>query len=129
MFVRARSMISASAAAIAEGCRTAALHGRRLLDDGYTVDQVVHGYGDVCQAITELAAELQMPIAIDEFHTLNRLLDNAIADSVSSYGKHRDSVSGKGEHDLHERTGTLADEHRIILDRALKALEAGGTGE
>jgi len=114
----------ASAGAIAESCRTAALHGKRLLDDGYTVDQVVHGYGDVCQAITELAAEMKMPIAIEEFHTLNRLLDNAIADSVSSYGRHRDSVSGKGEHDLHERMGILADEHRVILNTALKALDA-----
>ena len=114
----------ASAAAIAESCRTAALHGKQLLDDGYTVDQVVHGYGDVCQSITELAAEMKAPIAIEEFHTLNRLLDNAIADSVSSYGVHRDSVIGKGEQGLHEQMGTLADEQRVVLETALKALDA-----
>ena len=34
-----------------------ALHGRELLQQGFTVDQVVHDYGDLCQAITDLAFE------------------------------------------------------------------------
>ncbi|MGZ5038424.1 MAG: RsbRD N-terminal domain-containing protein, partial [Usitatibacter sp.] len=34
---------------------TATRHGRELLQHGFTVDQVVHDYGDLCQAITELA--------------------------------------------------------------------------
>ena len=34
---------------------TAAQHGRELLRHGFTVDQVVHDYGDLCQVITELA--------------------------------------------------------------------------
>jgi len=33
----------------------AALHGRELLQQGFTVEQVVHDYGDLCQAITDLA--------------------------------------------------------------------------
>ena len=36
---------------------TAAIHGGHLLEQGFTVSQVVHGYGDVCQALTELAQE------------------------------------------------------------------------
>src|ERR1700712_5967965 len=36
---------------------SASLHGRELLLQGHTVAQVVHGYGDVCQSITELALE------------------------------------------------------------------------
>ena len=36
---------------------TAALHGRELSLQGFTVDQVVHDYGDLCQAITDLAYE------------------------------------------------------------------------
>src|SRR5690348_6163592 len=36
---------------------TAARHGRELLRRGFTIDQVVHAYGDVCQAITDLAVE------------------------------------------------------------------------
>src|SRR6476646_10801753 len=34
--------------------RSAIKHGHDLLRQGFTVSQVVHDYGDVCQAITEL---------------------------------------------------------------------------
>ena len=37
--------------------RTAHLHGHDLLLQGFSVDQVVHDYGDVCQSITDLALE------------------------------------------------------------------------
>jgi hypothetical protein len=108
-----------------ENSRTAALHGKELLDEGYTVDQVVHGYGDVCQSVTELATEKKAPITVEEFRTFNRLLDNAIADAVSSYGRHRDeSASGQGDQALHDRMGALADRQRRLLSTALKALEA-----
>jgi hypothetical protein len=59
--------------------RTAILHGRDLLLQGFTVSQVVHDYGDVCQAITDLAVELDAPISSEDFRTLNRCLDDAIA--------------------------------------------------
>jgi hypothetical protein len=108
----------------AENARTAALHGKALLDQGYSVDQVVHAYGDVCQAITELAGEREASVTVPEFHTLNRLLDNAIADAVSSYGLHRDVLGTQGAQDMHERMGTLAEEQRMVLDTALKALDA-----
>ena len=104
-----------------ESSRTAALHGEELLLKGYTVDQVVHGYGDICQSITELASEADAPITVDEFHTFNRLLDNAIADAVSSYGRHLDDSA---DPDLHQRMGALADEQRKLVETALKALAA-----
>jgi hypothetical protein len=108
-----------------ESTRTAALHGRELLALGYTVAQVVHGYGDICQSVTELAAERNATVTVEEFHTFNRLLDNAIADAVSSYGDHRDkSVADHGAADLHRLLGTLADEQRTLLEKALKALAA-----
>jgi hypothetical protein len=108
-----------------ESTRTAALHGRELLEGGYTVEQVVHDYGDICQSLTELAKEKNATVTIDEFHTLNRLLDNAIADAVSSYGHYRDeSMSSQGNQVLHDRMGTLAEEQRVLLDTALKALDA-----
>ena len=108
-----------------ESTRTAALHGRELLALGYTVAQVVHGYGDICQAVTELFAERDAPVTVEEFHTFNRLLDNAIADAVASYGHHRDkSVADHGAADLHERLGALAHEQRLLLEKALKALSA-----
>ena len=120
-----RKNLAPEAAATAENSRTAALHGRDLLDQGYSVDQVVHGYGDVCQAVTELAQERSARITIDEFHTFNRLLDNAIADAVSSYAHHQNAAANAvGAQDLHERLGTLADEQRVQLQTALKALDA-----
>jgi hypothetical protein len=89
---------SSKTPAAVESSRTSAVHGKELLGQGYSVDQVVHGYGDVCQAITELATEKYAPVTVDEFRTFNRLLDNAIADAVSSYGRHRDeAISAQGE--------------------------------
>src|SRR6188474_1409313 len=38
---------------------SAAKYGGELLAMGFTVSQVVHGYGDLCQAITKLADEKQ----------------------------------------------------------------------
>src|SRR5688500_7991145 len=36
---------------------SAAVHARELMRNGYTVDEVVHDYGDLCQAVTDLAFE------------------------------------------------------------------------
>jgi hypothetical protein len=111
--------------AAVESSRTAALHGKELLDDGYSVDQVVHDYGDICQAITELATERNAPVTVEEFRTFNRLLDNAIADAVSSYGCHREeSISAQGEQDQKVWRGTLGDEQRKLLATAVKAFDA-----
>src|SRR5688572_22887943 len=57
---------------------SATLHGSDLLRSGFTVAQVVHGYGDVCQVVTELASELDAPIAAEEFRVFNRCIDDAI---------------------------------------------------
>ena len=38
---------------------------------GFTVSHVVHDYGDVFQAITELAVELRAAISMDDCRTLN----------------------------------------------------------
>jgi hypothetical protein len=108
-----------------EAGRTAALHGTELFRLGYSVDQVVHDYGDLCQAITELAKEVDAPITVEEFHTFNRLLDQSIADAVSAYVRHQHSSHvGEGAMALHDRLGSLADEQRMLLETALKALDA-----
>src|SRR6185295_4429996 len=65
--------------------RAAALHGAEMLRRGYSIDQVVHDYGDVCQSVTELAVEQKALVTADEFRTLNRCLDNAIADAVTAF--------------------------------------------
>jgi hypothetical protein len=65
-------------------------HGHDLLTKGFTVSQVVHDYGDVCQAITELAMEMHAPISTSDFHALNRCLDDAIAAAVTQFGRERE---------------------------------------
>jgi hypothetical protein len=35
--------------------RSATLHGHDLRKLGFTIEQVVYDYGDICQAVTELA--------------------------------------------------------------------------
>jgi hypothetical protein len=115
--------------ALTEIGRTAALHGAELLRRGYSVDQVVHDYGDVCQAVTELAIEQKADVTTDEFRTLNRCLDNAIADAVTAYTHDRDgSLSDKAEK-LHNRAaGSLADEQRRLIDVAIQTFSAIKTG-
>jgi hypothetical protein len=103
----------------------AALHGRELLQQGFTVEQVVHDYGDLCQAITDLAFEQKAPIEIDEFRTLNRCLDNGIAEAVTEYSYQRYSVESKnGVQALNERLGFLAHELRNLIHTATLAFAA-----
>jgi signal transduction histidine kinase len=98
-------------------------HGRELMMHGFTVDSVVHDYGDLCQAITELAAERNAPISTEEFKTLNRCLDNAIADAVTEFSKMRDLVvANKNADALNLRLGAFAHEVRNLLNSATLAL-------
>ncbi|ATD63918.1 histidine kinase [Janthinobacterium svalbardensis] len=116
--------------ALSEMGVAAAAHGTALLELGYTVDQVVHDYGDLCQAITDLAVERDAPFTVDEFRTLNRCLDNAIADAVTEFSFQRDvAVALQQSVDVNERLGFLVHELRNSLNvatMAVRALEAGG---
>jgi signal transduction histidine kinase len=71
---------------------SAARHGRELARRGYSVEQVIHDYGDLCQAITDAAFAAGARIEVDEFRTLNLCLDNAIADSVSEWAYQNELV-------------------------------------
>ncbi len=105
--------------------RTAVLHGRELSKQGFTVDHVVHDYGDLCQAITDLAFERGAQIKTDEFRTLNRCLDNGIADAVTEYSFQRTVLlEDGGVKALHEKLGFLAHELRNHLQTAILALTA-----
>ena len=104
---------------------TAASHGRQLLELGFTVDQVVHDYGDLCQAITDLAFERDAPFEVDEFRTLNRCLDNAIADAVTEFSFQRDVVIERERAAVaNQSTGYLMHELRNGLSTALLAFNA-----
>jgi len=108
---------------------SAIAHGASLLGLGYTVDQVVHDYGDLCQAITDLAFERDAPFAVDEFRTLNRCLDNAIADAVLEFSSQRDiRVLERHNDETRERVGFLVHELRNAVSTgslAISALELG----
>ena len=111
---------------------TAAAHGTELLRLGYTVDQVVHDYGDLCQAVTDLAVERDAPFSIDEFRTLNRCLDNAIADAVTQFSHLRESaIAQQSVTDSNEQLGVLMHEIRNALNTtklAVAAMESGSLG-
>jgi signal transduction histidine kinase len=104
---------------------SAAKHGRNLLKSGFSVAQVVHDYGGVCQAAIELAGEATVAITAEEFHTLNRCLDDAVAQAVTEYTRARDqSIAEEGK----ERLGNLAHELRNALGGAMLAFQTLGTG-
>ena len=97
---------------------TAMRHGAELLAAGFNVAQVVHDYGDICQAITEIAIEQDAPITVEEFHTLNRCLDTAIAEAV---GEHTRLTAQRRSEEEVERLGQAAHELRDLLNGALLA--------
>ena len=104
---------------------SASLHGGELLAAGFTIGQVVFGYGDVCQAVTGLMAELGAQIATEDFRTLNLCLDVAIAEAVSEYQRQRErAIVADGVRNL----GFLAHELRNLLSTATLAFEALSAG-
>ena len=110
--------------------RSAVLHGHDLLRQGFTVSQVVHDYGDICQSVTELALEQDAPISTDDFRTLNRCLDDAIAGAVTEFGRGRnqstlDGADARGN----ERLGFLAHELRNLLNTSILAFDVLKTGD
>lgn len=106
-------------------------HGRELLQHGFTIEQVVHDYGDLCQSVTDLAVDLDVPISNDEFRTLNRCLDNAIAVAATEFNAQRDNIYADKDARANERLGFFAHELRNHLNSAmlaLTAIKAGSVG-
>ena len=102
---------------------TATRHGTELLEHGFTVEDVVHDYGDLCQAITDLAVEQSAPITVDEFRTLNRCLDNAIATAVAEFAYlHDRAISEEHTDELSKQLGYFAHELRNSLSTATLAV-------
>jgi signal transduction histidine kinase len=102
---------------------SATRHGKELQEHGFTVEEVVHDYGDLCQSISDLAFETGAEIETDEFRTLNRCLDNAIASAVTEFGYQRDfGIANKQASALNERLGFFAHELRNQLCTATLAL-------
>jgi signal transduction histidine kinase len=108
---------------------SAGQHGHDLLVKGFTISQVVHDYGDVCQTITELAGESNAPISSDDFRTLNRCLDDAIASAVTVFEREsQKSDAVKATDRENERMGYLVHEMRNLVNTAIIAFEVLKTG-
>jgi signal transduction histidine kinase len=99
---------------------SATMHGNDLLRRGFTIAQVVHDYGDICQAIIELAGDQGRHFSTDEFHLLNLCLDNAIAEAVTDYSRQRERNVADQEI---ERLGFLAHELRNLISTATMAFQ------
>jgi hypothetical protein len=99
--------------------RSALPHGAELRAPGFSVAQVVHGYGEMCQAVTELAIELGLAISADEFDMLNRCADEATAQAVTEHVRQRDLSHPRGA----ARHGFFVHEQRNLVHNALLAFE------
>ena len=122
-------LLRSGAIGMGEMDRSAGQHGHDLLLKGFTVSQVVHDYGDVCQTITELAIETQAPIATEDFRRLNKCLDQAIASAVTMYTREsQEAHSEKAMARDNERVGFLVHEMRNLVNTAVVAFEVLRSG-
>lgn len=101
--------------------------GKESMRRGYTISQVVHGYGALCQAITQHAADYGgEPIAAREFNRLNYCLDAAIGEAVTEFNS---GLKARTESDEVQRLGTLAHELRNALSTISTAHQMLKTGQ
>jgi signal transduction histidine kinase len=104
---------------------SAALHGGDLLSHGFTIGQVVHGYGEVCQVVTEMLGEEGSVISPEDFHVFNRCLDDAIAGAVTAFSHQREEALGD---EATERLGVFAHELRNLLTTATLSFDVIKSG-
>jgi signal transduction histidine kinase len=100
--------------------RTATAYGARLFTLGFTVSELVHGYGSVCSVVTKLARERAFEVATRDFEVFNRTLDVAIAEAVTAHEIERTAQASARED---ERIGALAHELRNTLSAAAMAFD------
>lgn len=101
--------------------------GKESLKLGYSISQVVHGYGAICQAITEYIQENSSEVASPrEFNRLNFCLDIAIAEAVTEFNR---GQRENAERDEVQRLGFLAHELRNALTSATLASQLIITGK
>lgn len=101
--------------------------GKESLRLGYSISQVVHGYGALCQAITQYVQENgSQAVSAREFNRLNFCLDVAIAEAVTEFDRgQRKNV----EQDEVQRLGFIAHELRNALNSASLAYRLIKTGK
>jgi hypothetical protein len=100
---------------------SAAQNGCDMLALGFNLSEVVHCYGDICQAVTQIAMDHKALITVEEFHTLNRCLDNAIAEAVTGHARLASDHRAKKEV---ERLANVATDVSRIVEAAVIATHA-----
>jgi signal transduction histidine kinase len=111
-----------------EVAKSAGVFGKELQQRGYTLSHVVHAYGAVCQAVTEIAIEKNAAITTEEFRALNRCLDTAIAGAVTVFHAERAEDATKRET---QHLGFLACELRnalAVVNTSLRLIKSGTVG-
>jgi hypothetical protein len=82
--------------------------------------------------VTELAVELDAPISVSDFHTLNRCLDNATAAAVTAWTGDRepDASATEGPRASNERLRRLIRSSITVFEllRSAKVAAGGATG-
>ena len=109
---------------------TGALHGRELFDRVCSIERAVRDYGDFCQEVTELAFESGIAISVNEFHTFNRCVDDAMAGAVLEYAKQKTTSKSWGTAS-NIPGGPIAHELKSHLDTAMlvvAAIKGGNVG-
>ena len=99
---------------------SATKHGLELLQSGFSLAQVVHAYGDVGEAVIELATAQGRTIPADELHTLTRCLGDATARAVTEHSTEHDRMVSSS---WTERLGFLSHELRNLLFTAIIAFD------
>ena len=108
---------------------TATKHGRELVVQGFTPTQVVHDYGDICQAIAETTTERRAAISADDFRVLNSCLDQAIAAALTEYVREREASGDEKADREGDRVRVLGEGLRVSLVAAKVAFEAIQSGK
>jgi len=99
---------------------TAAEHGSRLFARGFSMGQLVHGYGVLSEVVMELGEKHGVGFTTRDFEVLNRIIVLAIGGAVTEYQERRADQA----HDQHvQRVGMLAHEMRNALSTATMAHE------
>ena len=106
---------------------SAMAHGHDLLLQEFTISEVVHNYGDICQSVTDLAVELVAPISTADFRTMNRCLDDAIAGAVTQFAREEDATREGESHKLGNLANAAITAFEVL--RTGKVGVGGSTGE
>lgn len=122
-----------SSAPAVQMSNAASSHGRELRDSNLTIGAVVRNYGSVCQAITGYAVEVNAPIDVAEFRTLNWCLDEATAQAVIAFTTPappdtRSLKAAQLKHDARLDGMAMLADHIERITNAVAAMRTGRVG-